>query len=174
MPAWGEGQAAGKTSWWVPWARSHALRYLPSTKHGPCCNGRASLSVGPKPPSSCDGHALGPTLCPAKRKARICGLKFQTITWPSSEPEMSCFRFVLKATEVTASRWPRKERSRVGSSGCANQEARGSAARMTGPGMLPYSGGGTLLAIYLLELPSARWLCCSTHATEFALDGQLP
>lgn len=31
---------------------------------------------------------------------------------------MSCFMLGLKHTEVTASLWPRKERSRVGSSGC--------------------------------------------------------
>eukprot|EP00983_Pelagomonas_calceolata_P067741 1149592-Pelagomonas_calceolata.AAC.5 len=41
------------------------------------------------------------------------------MTQLSREPEMSCFMLLLKQTEVTASLWPRKERSRVGSSGCA-------------------------------------------------------
>jgi hypothetical protein len=62
-------------------------------------------------------HAHARTVCPAKRNARSCGLKFQTITLPSSDPEISCFRLELNATEVTASLWPRKERSSVGSSG---------------------------------------------------------
>lgn len=57
------------------------------------------------------------TLWPAKRYARSCGLKFQTMTQLSREPVISCFMFELKQTEVTASLCPRKERSRVGSSG---------------------------------------------------------
>ena len=36
---------------------------------------------------------------------------------------MSCFMFGLKHTDVTASLWPRKERSRVGSSGCEDSLA---------------------------------------------------
>lgn len=56
------------------------------------------------------------TLCPARRKARSWGLKFQIMTEPSREPEMSCFMLVLKQTAVTASLWPRKARSSVGSS----------------------------------------------------------
>ena len=55
-------------------------------------------------------------LWPVKRNARSAGLKFHTITLLSSEPVMSCFMFGFHTTELTASRWPRKLRSSVGSS----------------------------------------------------------
>lgn len=67
----------------------------------------------------CACACIRDTLWPVKRKARSCGLKFQTMTQLSSDPEMSCFMLGLKHTDVTASRWPRKDRSNVGSSGCA-------------------------------------------------------
>lgn len=61
-------------------------------------------------------HTLctGP-LCPTKRKGRIIGLKFQTITVPSIEPEMTCLRLGLKQVDVTPSLWPLNERLRAGS-----------------------------------------------------------
>lgn len=70
-------------------------------------------------------HVLHQTLWPVKRKARSCGLKFQTMTQLSSEPEMSCFMLGLKHTDVTASRWPRNERSSVGSSGYIGRRRQG-------------------------------------------------
>lgn len=60
------------------------------------------------------------TLCPAKRYARSCGLKFHTMTQLSSDPETSCFMVGLKTTLVTASLWPLKDLSSVGSSGCTS------------------------------------------------------
>ena len=69
---------------------------------------------------ACDTCEQLCTLCPVKRYALSCGLKFQTMTQLSSDPVMSCFMLLLKQTEVTASLWPRKERSSVGSSGCKN------------------------------------------------------
>src|SRR4051794_20244755 len=51
------------------------------------------------------------TLCPAKRNARNCGLKFQTISVASVELDTSCFMLGLKATEVTGPLWPRNVRS---------------------------------------------------------------
>lgn len=74
------------------------------------------------------------TLWPAKRNALSCGLKFHTMTQLSSDPEMSCFMLWLKHTDVTASLWPRNDRSRVGSSccGCRTQDvARGMQACAT-------------------------------------------
>jgi len=43
------------------------------------------------------------------------GLKFQTITVPSAEPETTCFRFGLNATLQTESLWPLNDLLREGS-----------------------------------------------------------
>jgi hypothetical protein len=66
---------------------------------------------------------MSPTLWPANLKARSWGLKFQTITTPSNEDETTCFMLGLKTTDVTASLWPRKDRSREGSSLCKTNAA---------------------------------------------------
>ncbi len=55
-------------------------------------------------------------MCPVKRYARICGLKFQIMSELSFDDVMSCFMFGLNAQHVTASLCPRNVRSRVGSS----------------------------------------------------------
>ena len=55
-------------------------------------------------------------LCPTKRKGLIMGLKFQTMTVPSSEPEITWRKFGLKQEEVTPSLWPLKERLSAGCS----------------------------------------------------------
>ena len=43
------------------------------------------------------------------------GLKFQTMTVPSTDPEMTCLRLGLKHEEVTPSLWPLKDLLRAGS-----------------------------------------------------------
>jgi hypothetical protein len=45
----------------------------------------------------------------------MLGLKFQTITVESYEPEMHCFRLGLKQVVTMPSLWPLKERLRAGS-----------------------------------------------------------
>ena len=57
-------------------------------------------------------------LCPTKRKGRIIGLKFHTMTVPSRLPEMAWRRFGLKHVVVTPSLWPLNERLRAGSATC--------------------------------------------------------
>lgn len=41
------------------------------------------------------------TLCPMNLKALSCGLKFHNMTVLSPDPDASCFKDGLKATEVT-------------------------------------------------------------------------
>ena len=57
-------------------------------------------------------------LCPTKRNGLAIGLKFQTITVPSSEPEITYLRLELKQEEVTPSLWPLNERLSDGSATC--------------------------------------------------------
>lgn len=84
---------------------------------------RTSSGSAPQPRTSrADarrGATVARTLWPANRKARIWTLKFHTMTDESIEPETSCFIFGLKHTDVTVSRWPRNDRSKLGSPACA-------------------------------------------------------
>ena len=57
-------------------------------------------------------------LCPTKRNGRIIGLKFHTITVPSSEPDTTWRKFGLKQEDVTPFLWPLKERLSDGSATC--------------------------------------------------------
>ena len=70
-------------------------------------------------PEGAAATASTASLWPTNRYARSWSLKFHTMTQPSWPPEMSCFMFGLKQTEEMASLWPRKERSRPGSTGDA-------------------------------------------------------
>jgi len=59
-------------------------------------------------------------LCPTNLNGLMVGLKFQTITVPSADPDTTCFKFGLNATLHTASLWPLKDLLSDGSpAGCA-------------------------------------------------------
>lgn len=101
---------------WRKGNRVHASLWQAATRHTHV--GWGARGASSSMPRAAVSSALAHTLWPAKRKARSWGLKFQTITQLSSEPEISCFKLVLNATHVTASLWPLKDLSSVGSSGC--------------------------------------------------------